>query len=877
MKRIMSNVEWHSIDADAALKMLETSQHGLDEAQVAEREEIYGANILFQKSSLSFRSILAHQLHSPIVYVLIASTLLALLLGKYADSLIIFSVVLLNATIGSIQELRAAKKIKSLATYIPKKSRVVRGGLEKSIPSSHLVPGDIIILESGDHVPADIRFIKCKNVSCDESTLTGESLPVEKNSAPVKKGAPLAERGSMAYNGTFLVSGRAVGLVVATGLASELGKISELIEETVEIETPLSQRIDKLFRRVTVAILGASITLFLIGYLRGLPLFDAGLTAITLAVAAIPEGLPAIMTITAAVGVHQMAKRRAIIRQLSAVEALGSTTVICTDKTGTLTTSEIEVKCHWTPIGRSIRKNRGDKEAIRLFSAALLCSEAKFLEGYPVGDPTEIALIRAFNDLALDEATLRHEYPQIDLLPFEAERRLMASLNREPNGETIIFVKGAPESLLRLCRESIPHDEVKACLHEMAAEGMRVLAVAEKRGALTHMAEDELKEGFTLLGLIGMLDPPREEVGPAIKACIEAGIRVKMVTGDHEKTAEAIGRDLGILGGSRVVKGEEIGAFSGDNRLKLVHDNHVFARVTPEQKLLLVEALQNRGEVVAMTGDGVNDAAALKRADIGIAMGIRGTEVAKEASDIVLIDDNFATIEAAIEEGRHVYDNLVKSLSFILPTSLGQALIVFFSILFFPVYEGHLFHPISPVQVLWINLVVAVALALPLAFEPLEAGTMRLPPRKKREPLLSRSLIVKTLTVAFVMALGTIALFLWEYHRGISQGGTESHAIAEAQTIAVTAIMLFQSFYLFTCRSLRGGIGLKNFFANRVIFASLALVILAQLAFIYLPFMNRLFLTTALDLRSWIISTLIAFLIVPIMLVEKFIISRSTK
>ncbi len=882
---------WHAVEKDIVFQKLNSSESGLVESEVRKRLKLFGPNTLQLNTSETIPRIFLRQLHNPIVYMLIFSSLLALLLDKFADSLVVFSVIVLNTLIGFIQEYRAHKTIKALTSMVPQKTTVIRDGDTKLVHSSQIVPGDIVALEAGDRISADLRLFSIKNLQCDEATLTGESLPVNKRIESSPQDALIPERKCMAFNGTYVTSGTALGIVVATGLKTELGKVSELIEQVTMLETPLSITIRKIAQWITLGVVVVGLGLFLIGYMRGSALFDAGLAAIALAVAAIPEGLPAIITIASSIGVRRMARKQAIIRQLPAVEALGSTSIICTDKTGTLTYNEMTVQRIWIKSGFSFVSGAGyslegeffsqdpinTEEIKELLKAAILCSDATIDQSpsgwLPIGDPTEVALVIAGRKIGLIEDQLREEWKRNDVIPFESERGMMATLNDSPSHQHYIFIKGAPEEVIAACKDAVDVDQLHKHILSMAKEGMRVLAVAKKevQKSTSQIDEKEIKSGCILLGLIGMIDPPRKEVYQALKSCHEAGIIVKMVTGDHPLTAEAISRDLGILSKGRVISGGEMNLFSADMWKKAANDNHVFARVSPKHKLKLVEILQEAGQVVAMTGDGVNDAAALKRADIGIAMGIKGTAVAKEASDMILADDNFASIEAAVKEGRRVYDNLIKSLAFVLPTSLGQALVIFLAVLFFPIHEGILLHPMAPVQILWVNLVVAVALSLPLAFESAESDIMRRPPRKKNASILSGFLLIKTLTVSAIMAVGTIGLFLWEYHTEISKGTLEKTAISEAQTMAVTAMMLFQIFYLFNCRSLRHSIIKTNFFSNHFIFVGVGIVLIAQVAFVYLPFMNRLFKSSSLDLEAWLISALVTFLIVPIIAFEKLI------
>lgn len=881
---------WHNLDPQIVFQKLLSSPKGLSREEAKKRLHRFGPNLLqLQTSETAFR-ILCRQFHNPIVYILLFSTLLALSLGKTTDSLVIFSVVIINTIIGFFQEHRAYETIKALKAMVPNLATVIREKETLLLPAAEVVLGDLLILQAGDRIPADVRLFSVKNLQCNESMLTGESLPVSKHLESVPLEALTPERKCLAYNGTYVTAGTGLGIVVATGLHTEFGKISQLIEQVTPLETPLSLMMKKIAQGITAIILAVSFLLFLIGYFRGTAPFEAGLAAITLAVAAIPEGLPAIITIAASIGVHRMAQKKAIIRQLPAVEALGSTSIICTDKTGTLTCNEITVQKIWTPSGFSFVSGIGfslegkitseagasvESELKELLQAAILCNDASIDQSSggwnPVGDPTEIALVIAGRKIGLIENAIREAHPRLDVLPFESEKRIMATLNGSPSGQ-MLFLKGAPEEILARCKDSSLFTAIQTHFQSMAKEGMRVLAIAQKPAkGLSILDEEHLKEGFHFLGIVGMIDPPRTEVYQALQSCFQAGIQVKMMTGDHPLTAEAIAKDLKIFKQGRVITGHEIDQLPADQWKKMARESQVFARVSPEHKLKLVEVLQEDGDVVAMTGDGVNDAAALKRADIGVAMGIKGTEVAKEAADMILADDNFASIEAAVQEGRRVYDNLVKSLAFVFPTSFSQALVILVAVLFFPIHAGQLLHPMSPVQILWVNLVVAVALSLPLAFESPEPNIMRRSPRKKGAPILGPSLIFKTSVVSVCMAFGTIGLFLFEYQTGLANGLSEELAVSQARTMAVTTLILFQIFYLFQCRSLSTEKGRVPFFSNSWIFVGTAVVLTAQLGFIYLPLMNRFFQSCPLSYTSWMVSIGATFLLYPVMSIERFL------
>ncbi len=797
--------------------------------------------------------------------------------------------------------MRASQAIEALSRMVPQNATAVRDGDPTTVPAPDLVPGDVLLLQPGDRVCADTRLFEVNGLQVEESMLTGESVPATKQEAPVDSDVVLGDRRSMAFGGTLVVTGTAKGVVTATGARSELGRISRLLSETSQLETPLTRRLARLARTITQVILVVAALIFVAGMLREYPLLDSALAAITLAVAAIPEGLPAVITIASAIGVRRMAQRHAIIRHLPAVETLGSTTVICTDKTGTLTRNEMTVEALWTPAGtlevsgtgyEPKGEVRADGRVVepapegvaRLLSAAALCNDASLEldEGRwrIVGDPTEGALVVISRKAKLDEASLRQAFPRLDEIPFDSERQFMATLHAGADGRALVALKGAPEVVAKLCPafadgQPMALESVHDAAHTLAARGMRVLAVASASidGTASTLEDGAWRTELRFLGLVGMADPPREEAVAAVRRCQGAGIVVKMETGDHPATARAVGEVFGLLDGqgdgAQVVTGRQIEAASDEELVALARHVHVFARVAPEHKLRLVKALQADGQVVAMTGDGVNDAPALKRAEIGVAMGVSGTAVAKEAADMVLADDNFASISAAVEEGRRVYDNLTKSLAFILPTSLGQAMIILVAVLFFPVTEGHLLMPIQPVQILWVNLVVAVALALPLAFEAREPGLMERPPRPPDEALLSPMLLWRTLLVGAFMTAGVVGLFFYEYDADIQAGIAPALALAESQTVAVTTIILFQAIYLLNCRSLTENVWRIGLFSNRYVYFGIAVTLGLQLAFIYAPPLNRLFHSHALDASDWIAPVAVALAGLPLIALEK--------
>ena len=900
MNTVQQNVEWHRVSYSRVLEILNTSADGLSTKEANERLKKTGPNILKRQSGESFAKIFLRQFLSPLIYILLASTILAIALGKITDGIVVFTVIMINAIIGFIQEYQAGKTIEGLLKLVPENATVMRDGKQKNSPAAEIVPGDYILLQAGDKVSADMRLTFVKNMQCNESILTGESLPVEKNTDATDADAGIADRRCMVFSGTLVTSGTAEGVVISTGTETEIGKISKLLQSTTSVKSPLTKSLEKIAKGITWSILLVGILVTFIGIFRGYTLIDAIFSAITLAVAAIPEGLPAIITIASAIGVIRMAKRQAIIRHLSAVETLGSTTVICSDKTGTLTLNEMTVRDLWNgkqnfkvngaginPDGEIINITTDqvatDNEIGELIRAAALCNDSslQFKEGHwtAVGDPTEVALIAAAGKFGLNEEKVKNEWLRLDELPFDSAKKIMATLHQSPSGEKIIYLKGAPESVIPLLKHSETssgvsiHDEVRTESLALAETGMRVLAFASKKlqdANSSVISERDLNE-FDFLGIQAMSDPTRLEVKDAINACHNAGITVKMITGDHPATAVAIGKELCLINAERVLTGKELQNMSVEELSEAAKSTNIFARVSPEDKLNLVKALQSHGEVVAMTGDGVNDAPALKRADIGVAMGITGTAVSKEASDMILANDNFESIEAAVEEGRRVFDNLLKSIIFVLPTSIGLGLVTFVAVLFFPSENGVLLLPMQPVQVLWINLITAVSLALPLAMEVMEPDVMSRPPRKPDKPLLSPFIIFRMIMVSMIMAGGTIGLFLWEYQTELSRGTAYLVAVSEAQTMAVTAMVLFQVFYLIDCRSLKFSARKIGFFSNPTIYLGISIVLLVQTAFVYVPFMNRWFHSSPLKAEAWGLSAAVAFSIMIVIGIEKWL------
>lgn len=894
---------WHHLPAEEVLDLLGSDPtKGLDLFEVKNRFDSFGPNTITGKKGKGPLLRFLLQFHQPLIYILIVSGCITGGLGEWVDSGVIFGVVIVNAIIGFIQEAKAVNALAALARTMTTEATVLRQGEKKRISAVDLVLGDIVFLQGGDKVPADIRLLQVRELQIDESALTGESVPVAKSAGLLGHDTLLADRANMAYASTLATYGQGMGVVTATGDHTEVGRISQLISSTEELETPLTRKIAHFSHILLYAILGLAVLTVLVGMVRGQSLFDMFMAAVALAVGAIPEGLPAAVTITLAIGVSRMAKRNAIIRKLPAVETLGSTTVICTDKTGTLTENQMTVTAiiaggvryevsggGYNPAGGGIeREDRaaagGDSVVLdQCLRAGALCNDSVLAEKDGIwqvhGDPTEGALLVSARKGGLDPARLLADTPRVDAIPFESEYQYMATLHRVGTGRpNILYVKGAAEALLARCesafdaagkRIALDREEVGRRIEELTSGGRRVLAfavreMAEERGGVGH---DDVA-ALTFIGLQGMIDPPREAAISAVKKCQEAGVAVKMITGDHPLTAAAIARQVGLAGAAAadrvpVLTGRELAGLSDSQLIEAAADTAVFARATPEQKLRLVEALQARGNVVAMTGDGVNDAPALKRADIGVAMGITGTEVAKEAAAMVLTDDNFSSIEAAVEEGRGVFDNLTKFIVWTLPTNLGEGLVILVAI-----FLGVTL-PILPVQILWINMTTAGFLGLMLAFEPKEPGIMLRPPRDPATPILTRTLSFRILLVGALLLIAAFGLFQWE----LASGAT----VAQARTVAVNVFVVIELFYLFNCRSLTKSLTELGLFSNMWVFAGTAGMLLLQILYTYVPIMNRLFQSEPIGLLSWakiMVAGLVTYLIVE---VEKKVWRRSAR
>lgn len=859
---------WHALPGEAALAGLASAPEGLSEAEAAARLARQGPNALPEPPRPGLAARFLRQFDDLLIRVLLAAAGLTALLGEWADTAVILAVVLINAAIGLVQEGRAERALEAIGDLLAPRARVLREGARRSLPATELVPGDVVLLEAGDRVPADLRLLAAAALRIDEAALTGESVPVEKSTAPVPAEAPLAERAGMAFSGTLAVAGQAQGVVVATGPATEIGRVGSMLAGLEAGETPLLRQMRRLARLLTVLVLGLSVAVFAAAtLLHDMRLAEAVLVVVSLAVSAIPEGLPAVLSVTLALGVRRMAARNAILRRLPAVETLGAVSVICTDKTGTLTMNEMAVRSSawpggegsvtgegYAPEGRLVV--RGDPPPDRLADVAVLCNDAALREGphgWEVeGDPMEGALLAFAARAGTDADALEATYPRLVTLPFDAAHRLMATWHGVP-GDVLLAVKGAPEAVLPRCiaqADGAAYDAAAwaARAEAMAARGERVLALAMRKDAAAP-PDPALPEGLTLLGLVGLADPPRPEARAAVAECRAAGIRVVMITGDHAATGVAIAAELGIAETPHALTGAELDAMDEAAFAAAAAHADVFARVSPAQKLRLVEALRRDGTVVAMTGDGVNDAPALKRADIGIAMGRRGTEAAKQAAQMVLADDDFASIAAAVREGRTVYDNLRKVIVWNLPTDGGEALVIAGAVVF------GLALPMTPLQVLWINTITATALGMALAFEPMEPGTMREPPRDPRRPMISGFLLWRFLLVSALVAAASFGLFRWV----LAGGGSEE----VARTAVVNTIVALEIAYLFVVRRGRGSL-ITSAPPTPALWLGIGVTVAGQILLTYAPPLQAVFGTAPLGLAEWgaVAAAAAAFLVV---------------
>ncbi|WP_114782496.1 cation-transporting P-type ATPase [Botryobacter ruber] len=885
---------WHTIEAAEAMDLLQVSpEMGLNTEEVEKRTEQYGRNIMTPKKRQSAFVRFMLQFHQPLIYILLAATVVTIVLGEYIDAAVIFGVVFINAVIGYIQESKALEAIDALAKSMTARAHVIRGGRKQDINAQELVPGDIVLVQSGDKFPADVRLVQERDLKVDESALTGESVAVDKNTRPVPADVVLGDRLCMGFSSTVVTYGQGKGVVVATGDHTEVGKIQQSISSAQNLETPLTKKIKEFSHLLLWVILGLSVVVFIIGLLRGVALADTFMMAVALAVGAIPEGLPVAVTIMLALGVSKMAKRRAIIRKLVAVETLGSTNVICSDKTGTLTENQMTVQkivaggtafevsgIGYRPEGEILESGKavylaGNKALEFCLKAGMLCNDSAIKEKDGLwtveGDPTEGALIVTARKAGFEETQLEQEQPRKDTIPFESEYQYMATLHC--GDKPSVYLKGSLEAVLERCTKIMQSDgnlldlekePIHRQVEAMAGEGLRVLAfaMAEAPADRRSIAHSDTGTGLVFLGVQGMIDPPRQEAVEAVKLCQLAGIDVKMITGDHAVTAAAIASQIGLKGREEkgkllAITGRELQQIEDKELEEIAENTSVFARVSPDQKLRLVKALQARDKVVAMTGDGVNDGPALKQANIGIAMGITGTDVAKDAADMVLTDDNFSSIEGAVEEGRGVFDNLTKFIVWTLPTNLGEGLVILAAV----VLGSQL--PVQPVQILWINMTTAVLLGLTLAFEPKEPGIMERPPRPSGQPILTHDLVMRTLLVGALLLIASFGLYLYETTHGAT--------IAEAQTVASTVFVVLEAAYLLNCRSLVRPMREVGYFTNLWVYYGIAAMFFIQALFIYLPVMNTLFYSAPLDAMQLLRVFGAGIMLFLIVTLEKFL------
>jgi Ca2+-transporting ATPase len=880
-------MHWYQLNSRDILHKLKTSEEGLSYKEVKARLVRYGPNKLAEEEKINKLKILFHQFTSPLIYILLIAAIVTFVLHEYIDTGVIMAVVVLNAIIGYIQEFKAEESVRALKEMVVPGARVIRNGLEKEINSLELVPGDIVLLASGSKVPADLRLFSTIELKVEEAMLTGESIPAEKTIAAIKEDhlTPGDQR-NMAFMATVVVSGRAHGIVVETGQRTVLGQIAKEVREVSAFKTPLQDRLERFAKFVGFVVIGVSALVFGTGVMLGAKASDMFMTAVAMAVSAIPEGLPIAVTVTMAIGVTRMARRNAIIRKLHAVETLGSTTVIGSDKTGTLTRNEMTVRVifdgdktyevtgiGYEPEGMIFHEqalvNAGEMLNLqRVLRIGLLCNESTVYEKnnlYRVdGDPTEGALIVSAYKAGLKCEDERNHYRQIAMLPFESDLGYMATLHKDRDTK-VIFVKGAPERLLDMCAkgtsgEGLDTDGILQVADTFARAGLRVLAMAYKEAPtdMEDLTHHDIETDLIFAGFQGMLDPPRPEAIDAIKGCKDSGIRIVMITGDHGTTASAIARMLGITDEeSRVLTGREIEAMTDGALFNLVEDVSVFARVAPHHKLRIVQQLTKHGEVVAVTGDGVNDAPALKAAHIGIAMGKGGTDVAKEASDMVLADDNFASIFAAVEEGRVVYGNIRKVTLFLVSCGFGELIAILATILMgIPL-------PYIPAQILWLNLVTNGLQDIALAFEPAEEGTLQTPPKKAKEGILSGLMIQRTVLMGLVLAAGTLLVFITDLHAGVP--------LERARTAALTTMVFFQFYQALNCRSETKSIFSMRLMSNPFLLYAMIAAFFAQMAVLYVPAFQWIFRTVPLSMTEWLEVGLVTVTIVIAVEFDKWI------
>ena len=878
-------MKWYQLGQKEAFSALKARESGLDSDEASRRLSEYGPNALPEEGRISKLRIIIHQFANPLIYILIAAAVVTAILHDYIDTGVIIGVLTINAIIGFIQEFKAESSVRALKEMTVTKARVLRDGVEKEIDSRELVPGDIVLLASGDRVPAELRVFNTNELNIEEAMLTGESLPVEKTVKPIpEENLTYGDQTNIAFMGTMVVRGRGKGLVVETGVNTALGRIAKDVKELSITKNPLQEKIEKFAQFIGVLSISGAVVIFVLGIILGFKAAEMFKIAVAATVATVPEGLPIVVTVTMAIGLNRMARRNAIIRKLHAVETLGSTTVICSDKTGTLTKNEMTVRLihdgrntyevegtGYEPTGHILHSGNslgssGPEDLKTVLRIGLLCNESEIYEEdgrFKVkGDPTEGALIVSAMKAGLKPEQERDAYPQMAVIPFESDRGYMATLHKH-DGKKVIFIKGTPENVVGMCTECLldgefRKKEITKASEAFASEGMRVLAMGYKEvdsgsETLTH---EDIKEGVVFVGLQGMIDPPRPESIDAIKGCKQAGIRVIMITGDHAATAGAIGRQIGISeDGSKVITGRELETMGDAELYERVEDVSIFARVAPEHKLRIVQQLMKRGEIVAVTGDGVNDAPALKAAHIGVAMGRSGTDVAKEAADMVVVDDNFASIFSAVEEGRIVFDNLRKVVVFLIPT--GFAALISIGITMFLGLPA----PYLPAQLLWINLVTNGLQDVALGFEPGEKDIIKRKPRPTKEGIMSRLMLERSILVGVLISAGVV----YNYLAALNDGGDT----ANARTTAVTTMVFFQFFQAWNSRSETISVFKMPLLGNPFLFYSMIAAFFAQLAVIYVPAAQWVFRTVPLTAAEWGRIALVSLTVIIVVELDK--------
>jgi Ca2+-transporting ATPase len=868
--------EFHALEPKEVLAALDSHDRGITPEQAQLRLEESGPNELRREKGQSSLGLFLEQFRDFLIIILIAAALVSMAIGEVLDAMVILVIVVINAIVGFVQGYRAEKSLEALKKMTSPTARVVRNGEEMKIPAVELVPGDVILLEAGDRVPSDARLLEALEIRVDEAALTGESLPVDKSVEKIKAGAPLADRVNMVYAGTVIVYGKGRAVVTETGMNTELGRIASMVQATEREDTPLQKRLEVVGKQLGLMILGICAVVFVVGIIRVGPTPEhitfMFLAAVSLAVAAIPEGLPAVVTMALALGTQRMAREKAVIRKLPAVETLGSCDVICSDKTGTFTKNEMTVKRIYIDgrelevtgsgydidgvvldRGKAVDVN-GFEGLATLVRGSVLCNNASLESG--MGDPTELALLVLGQKASMEKRRLEESHTRVREVQFDSERKRMSTVH-VCKGSSCVYTKGAAEVVLNLCDRVYQNGKaVKLTAadrrriaeknDELADRALRVLGIAYKE---IKKGEKEVEKDLVFLGLVGMMDPPRPEVKAAVESCKAAGIAVKMITGDHAVTARAIAREVGLPEGE-VITGEELGRMSDEELRKRVEHISVFARVNPEHKLRIVDALKSNGHIVAMTGDGVNDAPALKKADIGVAMGITGTEVTKEAGSMILMDDNFATIVSAVEEGRGIYDNIKKFIMFLLSCNIGEVLVIFLGILLFPIKETVL----MPAQILWMNLVTDGMPALALGVDPKEGDVMRRPPRPAKDRIFSGLVLKNIIIVGIVIAAGTLGVY-YMYNPGFE---SEGQVAMKAGTMAFTTIVTFELVNAFNCRSEKGSLFKVGFFKNKWLLLAIGASFLLQVMVIYTPGISDAFNTVPLGLYDWAVVIVVS-------------------